>query len=446
LWLADLELKTGQLDVAEQHYQRRLALVPNDPHAILGLARVAQQRGQNDQARKLVEQLVHDAPQLSTGHNLYAEILSAAGDREGAHKQRWLGRETGRFREADDPWLDGLNAWCYDFTRLIVLATIDQQTERGDRGKSLIERAIKLEPGNPVGYEWLGGLYRKLNEPEKARDTFEQGLRTAKGQKPSPMYYVNLSEIYRQLKQPEQALQIVKTGLAQNPGQLELDDALGVALADLNRQQEAIAAFQDVLARSPNDSNSNYNLGMSLLVLGRQEEAHKAFERSLTLQPTFMKALSLLGRWELEAGHLDTAGEYLKALYDSHPDLPEARQMLARWHQLSGEIAEKKNDLAATEKHYRTAASLDPGRAELQVTLGVFYLVHGRVNDALAPLEAFHKLQPKDPQSSLFLGQAYLQLGRINEAKQILTEGEQLAERAGNATTASHFREILQSL
>ena len=446
LWLANLELKTGQLDAAERDFKQRLALVPKEAHAILGLARVAQQRGQTDAARKLVEQLVQDAPQLSTGHNLYAEILSAAGDTEGARKQRWLGRETERFREPDDPWLDGLNAWCYDFTRLCVLAVIEGQTERGDKGKSLIERALKLEPGNPIGYELLGKFQRKAGEMEKARATFEEGLRVAKDHKPSPMYYVNLSEVYRQLKQPGEALQIVERGLAENQDQLELYDALGVALADLNRQEEAVTAFREALTHSPNDSNSNYNLGMSLLVLGRQDEAHEAFKRSLILQPTFMKALSLLGRWELEAGRLDAAGDYLKPLYESHPELPEARQMLARWHLLSGQLAEKTNDLNATEEHYRAAAALDPGRAELQVTLGVFYLVHGRVNDALAPLEAFHKLQPNDPQSSLFLGQVYAQLGRAEEAKRILVEGEQLATRAGQTKTAVHFREMLQGL
>ncbi|HEY4246330.1 MAG TPA: tetratricopeptide repeat protein [Lacunisphaera sp.] len=446
LWLANLELKTGQLDIAENDFKQRLALVPKDPHAILGLARVAQQRGQNDTARKLVEQLVQDAPQLSTGHNLYAEILSAAGDTDGARKQRWLGRETERFREPDDPWLDGLNAWCYDFTRLCVLAVIEGQTERGDKGKGLIERAMKLEPDNPIGYELLGKFYRKAGQLEKARETFEEGLRVAKNYKPSPMYYVNLSEVYRQLKQPEKALQIVEHGLAENKDQLELYDALGVALADLNRQEEAVAAFRAALTHSPNDSNSNYNLGMSLLMLGRQDEAHEAFKRSLILQPTFMKALSLLGRWELEAGHLDAAGEYLKPLYESHPELPEARQMLARWHLLSGQLAEKKNDLTSAEAHYRAASTLDPGRTEIQVTLGIFYLVHGRVNDALAPLEAFHKLQPNDPQSSLFLGQVYAQLGRVEEAKRILVEGEQLATRAGQTTTAAHFREMLQGM
>ena len=446
LWLAGLEFKSGHLDAAERGYQRRLALVPGDPYATLGLARVAQQNGRSDEARRLVEQLVHDAPQFSTGHNLYAEMLAAAGDADGARKQRWFGRETGRFRDADDPWLDALHAWCYDFGRLCVLATIEQQTERGDKGLGLIERAIQLAPDNPAGYELLGGIYRKQGDAAKARDAFEKGLQMAKSARPSPRFYVNLSETYRMLKQPAEALRVVQLGLAQSGDQLELYDALGVALADLGRQEEAVAAFREVLARNPNDSNSNYNLGMSLLVLGRQDEAKAALKRSLILQPSFLKALSLLGRWELETGRYEAAGEYLQPLYESHPEIPEVRQMMAQWRLRSGAIAEQKNDPTSAEKHYREGIAITPDRSDLQARLGVLYLVQGRIEEARTPLEAYHKLQPDDPQSSLFLGQIYLRLGRMDEAKRILTEGEQLARRAGNATTAAHFREILENL
>lgn len=446
LQLAGLEFKTGRTDLAATHYARRLTLVPGDPYARLGLARVAQQNSRTDEARRLVAELVRDVPQFSTGHNLLAEMLAAAGDAEGARRHRWLGRETGRFRETEDPWLEALQAWCHDYGRLCLLATIAQQTERGDRGKNLLERAIRLAPDHPPAYELLGGVHRKLGDAAKARDTFEEGLRVAKAASPSPAHYIALSETYGELKQPAEALRVAQLGLAQAGDEVELHDAHGVALAELNRHEEAVAAFRAALARNANDSNSNYNLGLSLLALGRTDEAHAAIKRSLILQPTFLKALSLLGRWELQAGRLAAAGEYLRPLYESHPEIPEVRQMLAQWHLRSGALAEKKNDPPTAEKHYRAGLAADPAQAELHASLGVLCLVQDRVEEARPALEAYHRLQPADPQSSLFLGQAYLRLGRVDEARRILAEGEQLARRAGNATTAAHFREILRSL
>jgi len=446
LQLAGLEFKAGSLALAERHYERRLALVPGDPHARLGLAHVAQQNGRADEARRLLGQLVAAVPNFSTGHNLYAELLAAAGDVEGARRHRWLGREAGRFREADDPWLDELQAWCHDFNRLCLLATIAFQTDRSDRAKSLLERAIRLAPDQPLGYELLGGVYRKTGDAARAREALEAGLRAARSVRPSPAHDVALCEAYGELKQPAEALRIAELGLAQAGEPPELHDARGVALAELNRHEDAITAFRAVLAHLPDDVNSNHNLGLSLLALGRPEEASAAFKRALVQQPTSLKSLAVLGRAELQAGRLDAAGEYLQPLYESHSEVPEVRRLFAQWRLASGALAERKNDGAGAEAHYRAGVALAPDHAELHVSLGVLLLTQGRVEAARPALEAYARLQPANPQSALFLGQVYLQLGRRDEARRILSAGEQLALRAGQATTAAHFREMLRSL
>ena len=52
LLLAGLQFKTGQLESAELNYQKRLRLLPGDPHARLWLARVALQSGRPAEARR----------------------------------------------------------------------------------------------------------------------------------------------------------------------------------------------------------------------------------------------------------------------------------------------------------------------------------------------------------------------------------------------------------
>ena len=446
LRLADLQFKTGQSQVAERGYRQRLALLPRDPYARLGLVRLALQAGRRDEARPLLEQLLKDTPEFSTGHNLYAEMLAASGDEAGASRERWLGRERGRFREAEDPWLDGLHAWCYDFERLCVLGTLEVQTEHSDRAKTYFERAVRCRPIESTGYELLGTLYLKLHDAAKARDTLETGLRYPGISRPSSMYYVNLSHAYRELKQPAEAVRVARRGLEQLGDEFELHDALGVALGDLGRYDEAIAALRRATAINPNDTNSNFNLGVCLLAAGRENEALAALERSLILQPTFPETLLLRGRMEMQAGRWESAEKYLRPLYESHPEQAEVRQLMAHWHLRAGAAAEKKSDRHGAEQHYRDGLAIDRNNAELQVSLGVLYLMQARFGDAAGPLESYHRLQPENPQSCLFLGQTYAALGRTEEARRILTEGIQLAERSGNATTAGHCREMLQQL
>jgi Flp pilus assembly protein TadD len=100
----------------------------------------------------------------------------------------------------------------------------------------------------------------------------------------------------------------------------------------------------------------------------------------------------------------------------------------------------------AAERHYREGIALNPKHPELQVSLGILYLVQGRLDEAREPFEAYHKLQPKNPQSCMLLGQIYAMTGRVKEARPLLIEGAALADQAGNTEVASHCREILSQL
>ena len=440
LVLAGLQFKTGDLENAGRNYQRRLQLLPGDPYARLGLVRTALQGGRKTEARAMIEQLVKDSPKFSSAHNLYAEILASAGDAEGAKRQRWLGQESGRFREADDAWLDELHDWCYDFDQLCAMGALELQTGYTDRAKSYYERVIQLKPGVVTGYELLSGVYLKLKDPAKARDTLEQSLSRLENSKPSLAYYINLCQAYQDLKQETEMARVAQEGLQKIGANVELYSFLGTALGDLGRLEEALAAFQQALALNPNATNPNFNKGLVLLKLGRRDDALAAFKQSLIQQPTFPDALAQLGRMEAEAGHAEAAKGYLQLLMEFHPDI------LSNSHWRAGQAAEAKKDFASAERHYREGVSIDPNHADLQASLGVLCLVQGRFADALEPLETYHRLQPQNPQSCMFLGQVYAVMGRTKEARLLLTEGVTLAEKAGNAETASNCREMLQGL
>lgn len=446
LKLAELQFKEGEIELAERNYQKRLSLLPGDIYARLGLIRIALQGGQRDEARSQLEELVKDAPDFSTAHNLLAELLGSDGNSAGADRQRFLGTQATRFREADDPWLDQLNAWCYDFSRLCILGAIEFQTAHGDKAQSFYQRAIAAKPDDPSGYELLGELYLKLNEPSLARDMLEGGLRRSAGSKPAITYYVNLSHAYRELKQPAEAVRVVGLGMAEYSDAFELYDSLGTALGDLGKHEEAVEALHKAISLNPNDANSNYNLAVALLAVRRLDEAVVALNRSLTLKPTFPPSLLLLGRIEMDSGRWESAEKYLKPVYESHPDFPDARPLMATWHLAAGRAAEEKKDFAAAERHYQDGVAADGADPELRLSLGMLYIVQGRFGDAITPLDKFHHLKPDDPQASLYLGMAYAATGRLDEARKSLAEGIQVAERQGNADIAQHCREILQQL
>ncbi|MEO7598747.1 MAG: tetratricopeptide repeat protein, partial [Opitutus sp.] len=376
----------------------------------------------------------------------YAEMLEADGESDLAFRQRNLGREAGRFREADDPWLAELHQWCYDPKRLALLGTAAYQTRRGDRGVSFLQRALHLAPEDPAAYLALGTLHLQLGEPAKAQPVLEEGLRLPGRGHDHVMLAVNLAEALRPQRRSDEALRVIQEALKDSPTAYELHSELGALLVDLGRIEESVKAYRQAVALVPDDADSNFSLGSNLLALGQREEAMRYLKRSLTLQPTYPKTLILLGHLALEAGQLEEAARYWQPLYDSHPEQATARHLLALYHLRAGEAAAAKKDFNAADQHYRKGLAIEPDYAEIHASLGVSSLVQNRPQDALSPFEAFHRLRPKDAQSSLFLGQVYAQLGRIPDARKILAEGEDLAQRAGNRETAGYCREILDHL
>lgn len=445
LQLAEMKFKSGRHDAAEADYRRRLSLLPDDPYAALGLARIAQFRGNSDEARRQLEQVLQHHPKFSAAQNLYAELQAAAGREDLADLHRWLGREAGRFHEADDPWMEEVNAHCHEAKRLCHLGVIDYQTGRGDLGRARFEEAITLSPGDPLAYQMLGELLLMQGAAEPAREILARGIALAQVVAPNPGHYLKLCEACQKLDRGAEARQALHDGLARHPSSAELHHSLGRLLGAEGHKAEALDAYRRALELNPSFAEADFSLAQGLLEQGKKAEAVQALQHALSMQPTYPKALLLLGRFELDAGRPEAAGAYLLPLLKANPGEPGVRQIVARWHQQAG-LAVEKTDATSAERHYRAGLSLQPDDPELNASLGVQLLITDRIAEAVPYLEAYHRLQPANTQAALFLGQAYARTGRVAEARQVLTAGLQAAELAGQAGTARNFREILSVL
>lgn len=449
LRLADLEFKRGNFPAAADAYRQRLKLEPKDAYARLGLFRIAREQRSADRAaeKQLLEEIIRDTPEFPPAHNLYAEFLEEEGDHERALIERWIGRETGRFRDPDDPWLTALHDWCFDPHRLLLLGTIDFQTGKSAEALKFLQRAEELAGDDPLILETIGSLYSKLGDARRATATLERGIKIAENRKIfSAGLYVELSSAWRTLGKPTEALKSAERGVAQLGPMTELQNARGLALANLQRNAEAVDAYLLGLAKNPHDPETNANLAVTLETLGKFDEARAALDRALILRPTFTQALRTRVTLEMSEGNLTAAAKFLQPLYEANIGLPEVRQLSAHWHYLAAQEHESQNDAAKAEVEYRAGLKIDSMMPDLQGGLGVLLLVHGRYEEAVAPLEAFHRLQPENAQTALYLGQGYMKVGRAIDARRVLLEGIQVAERSGRSETAEHCREILRRL
>lgn len=443
LSLGALAFVDGDLDEAEADYRRRLELMPADPYAALGLARVARQRGHKDEARKWLEKGASSPPDLPSCHNLLADLLAEQGDAEGAARERWRGTAAGRFREAADPWVDELADSCYDVSRLLVQGATDFQTQHGDLGRRFFERAIQLAPDDPRAYEELGRVYCATGDGASARDVLERGMKCAKA---SAVLFVRLSEAYCLLRQPAEAERVARQGLALMPGAADLFNSLGVALDLQGRYDEAITAFRSATTDGPHSAEANLHIAISLVHAGRKAEAYAYLHHALALQPKFPKALAELGYLELDAWRLESAGNYIREFYNAYPGSSRARGLMTQLSVRTALAATREEKFETAERACRDGLKIDPASADLHAILGTICAHQKRFAEAVTALENARRLSPGDPRVLVPLAGVYAGLGRVDEARQVLTDGYQRAQRAGDAAAAGRYRELLDQL
>ncbi|WP_446009385.1 tetratricopeptide repeat protein [Candidatus Electrothrix sp.] len=250
----------------------------------------------------------------------------------------------------------------------------------------------------------------------------------------------------------KQAIREYKAGLRIRPGDVNLLNSLGVALAEINRHREAEACFSQVLQQEPKNYMALINKGMSCRLLGRPDEAISCFEQGIDceehehqasielylqlgklycLMENFAKAVSLLQEWKERNGEPSEfiffrlsgeafmgAGKHheaIKALQRSlqiYPQNADSQSMLGLLYVLEDQGVEV--GLSLCDR----AITADSGDA-LHLYRRAQALHHlGRHTEALENVKASLKLQKNNEQTLLLRAILYEELGSLRRAQQ----------------------------
>jgi tetratricopeptide (TPR) repeat protein len=158
------------------------------------------------------------------------------------------------------------------------------------------------------------------------------------------------------------------------------DDALGIALLEVDRLPEAVAVLQKALAKNPDDPDLLYYYGRAAGLLSKQ-----VFD-------------------ELEA---------------RFPDSARAHQMMAQDYAAL-------RDVPAAEREFREALRLRPQTAELHLQLGELYARAQQWDKAEEEFRLETENQPGSAVAFYRLGESLLQLGKFHQAREALVHSDQL--------------------
>jgi tetratricopeptide (TPR) repeat protein len=192
-----------------------------------------------------------------------------------------------------------------------------------------------------------------------------------------------------------------------------LNHLLDDAQAAIDRQDYTTAAqdYREYLVKKPDDATVHYDLGYAYTALQKTADAKSEYEKAIALNSKLGPAYQNLGITLLPTDP-DGAVEALQKAAELLPADPRTKWLLGSALQANGKLTPAIEQFEAAEK-------LDDRNAEIRVSLGEALLTAGQSKDAAAAFQAALALQPK----GRTLAEAHLGLGRAAIMEKQLDEG-----------------------
>jgi tetratricopeptide (TPR) repeat protein len=290
LRLGDCLLKTDQLDEATAAYDAVLRISPDNPYALLNLARIDMEKQHWEQARTRLESVVRQT-HFTLGYDLIVTDYEKLGLHAQATAIRGAAKASGAYHDPPDPWLDELMDFCYDPYRLGVVAGVAAQSGRSARAIRLLKRAIALAPTDISSHFQLASLAEMQHDIPVARDEYQSCTLL------DPSFadgWAHLSALQAQLGDQAAAARTLAEGLAHCPNSPGLHLMRARNLRGAGRTQEAIAEFQTSIRLRPNEPEAYTELGNLYIDQGEVDAGIREMRAALEADPGDPLALSVM--------------------------------------------------------------------------------------------------------------------------------------------------------
>jgi Flp pilus assembly protein TadD len=326
LWhrLGEGRLKNNQTAEATAAFERMLALVPGNVHALFGLARCDLQAGRLTAARSRLQAAAAADPNFPGAQSLLATVYERLGNPEAAELARKRVTGDGHYTEAPDPLAVDLVTYGHNPYLLLVAASAEVADGRYEHSIRLLERALVLAPEDARIHRQLGRARAWLHDLPGARQAFERAVALAPTDEKMRSELISL---LRQAQDPAALAAAIAQGVALMPDSASLRFEAGRQAAQAGRFDEAIDHFQFVARARPEESGAQCELATVYFNQGRTEAGVATLLEVLRTQPACQPALTLLVRFGL--AHADPrTGRWLQqalAAGEATPTLTELR-------------------------------------------------------------------------------------------------------------------------
>ena len=328
------QYELGNIDAAEQEFKTAHELALRRAEPLLGLALIADARGDHDRAAKILNQALDVAPDNVEAWYQRAEQFRAKGETDVA---------LAAFSKSLTLQPNHMRA---HLARANLLIT------QGDYAKALadaeyVHRAVPKDP-EATFLIWQIAMFRGDKAAAKAAGEQAFGALTSVPEpiimkEPSLLRIASLVSVAR--RDYERGLRYLQRFVELRPNDHQMRKVLGQIQLQTGDAKAAASTFFELSKVMPRDADVFAALGRSYSQTNRFNEATTAFERAVALAPTDRGLVAPLALSRIGAGDTDAGLNDLAPTGDTPAITPEAGVLYAMLQLKRGNLGEAKTSI-----------------------------------------------------------------------------------------------------
>lgn len=318
-----LLLESGRLDEAESTLLEARRIAPRDAAAQSGLARVALQRGDAEEAVRILEALLADGARQPYLHHLLGSAYRQLSQWDRAELELIRGRNSKAVWP--DPWGHEALGHRVEFYVLLKEAKGASDSGRSEAAISIMEDLLRKRPDDRRTLAGLGRAYLRVGRAEDGLRLLHRMLELY------PDHFeveLNMAAAYEHLGDLEQALTHVDRSIELNPAFAPTYRRRGTILGRQRRFQQAAVEFERAVRFAPDDAVAWTSLGDCWVQLGQWGPAVASLESALRLVPQDAKTLTKLGFARMQLGDFQGAETVLLEANRLSPEGSKAARLM----------------------------------------------------------------------------------------------------------------------
>jgi len=296
-----------------------------------------------------------------------------------------------------------------------------------------LEEAVRQEPENDDAAYNLALAYRAAGETSHAVEF----LRSKVEREPAAELFSLLASMEEEMRDYVEAVRHYQRAMEMEPHNEDYNFDLASEYMAHDNFEPALEIFRIGTQRFPDSGRQNLGLGIANFALRQYADAAQAFLTSLAVEPSSPSAASAWYTLDqfLPPAESERYIPRLKHLSETHPAAAEVQFCYGTTLLRAGLGLNKAEWLDESERALETAVRLNPKLADAHQELGSLFAARKQNEKALAEFQEVVKLDPNSVAGQYRLGQAYRNLGRFEQAREVLARYAELARTRNEKVT-----------